>query len=60
MKSSENLEHIALLLYLDAVASWLNMPMKDAKKRMSNVCPYSKEINDYVIETYSMLSAQGR
>ncbi|XP_046435020.1 uncharacterized protein LOC124186923 [Neodiprion fabricii] len=51
---------IALLLYLEAVAAWLNMPIKDAKKRGIIICSESSDVNDYVIQTYSMRSAQGR
>lgn len=57
---SKNIEKIAILLYVDAIATWLNMPIKDAKKRGIEICPFSSDINNYIVQTYSMVSAQGR
>ncbi|XP_043667245.1 uncharacterized protein LOC122628737 isoform X3 [Vespula pensylvanica] len=56
----DNIKKVALLLYIEAVAKWLNMPIKDAKKRGINICPYSEEVNSYIIETYSIQSYSGR
>ncbi|XP_078050199.1 uncharacterized protein LOC144476819 [Augochlora pura] len=50
----------ALLLYIQSVASWLNMPMKDGKKRGIEVCKASQEVNLHVIDAYSVQSANGR
>ncbi|XP_015609823.1 uncharacterized protein LOC107274802 [Cephus cinctus] len=59
-KQSESIVKVAFLLYIDCVATWLNMPIKDAKKRGVEICPYSRLINDHIIESYSMSSAHGR
>nr|XP_033332439.1 DNA-directed RNA polymerase I subunit rpa49-like isoform X1 [Megalopta genalis] len=50
----------ALLLYIQAVASWLNMPMKDGKKRGIEVCEASQEVNSHILDTYSVQSTTGR
>ncbi|XP_043788236.1 uncharacterized protein LOC122712538 isoform X1 [Apis laboriosa] len=57
---SDNLKKIALLIYIQAIATWLNMPIKDAKKRGIKVCLVSEEINSYIINTYSVQSNHGR
>ncbi|XP_015432750.1 PREDICTED: DNA-directed RNA polymerase I subunit RPA49-like [Dufourea novaeangliae] len=56
----DNVKKTALLHYMQAVATWLNMPIKDAKKRGIEVCPTSQEVNSYIIETYSVQSSHGR
>ncbi|KAL2720866.1 DNA-directed RNA polymerase I subunit RPA49-like [Vespula squamosa] len=56
----DNIKKVTLLLYIEAVAKWLNMPIKDAKKRGINICPYSEEVNSHIIETYSIQSYSGR
>lgn len=50
----------ALLVYIQAVSTWLNMPIKDAKKKHIDVCTASKEVNAYIIDTYSVQSNHGR
>lgn len=55
-----NVDRIAILIYIEAVATWLHMPIKDAKKKGIIICTYSSDINNYIVETYSVLSAQGR
>lgn len=50
----------ALLVYIQAVSTWLNMPIKDAKKKRIDVCTASKEVNAYIIDTYSVQSNHGR
>lgn len=61
MKSdSDNFKKTALLIYIQAIATWLNMPIKDAKKRGIKVCLVSEEINSYIINTYSVQSNHGR
>ncbi|XP_006572264.1 uncharacterized protein LOC551240 isoform X2 [Apis mellifera] len=57
---SDNLKKTALLIYIQAIATWLNMPIKDAKKRGIKVCLVSEEINSYIINTYSVQSNHGR
>lgn len=56
----DNVKKAALLLYIQAVATWLNMPMKDAKKRGIEVCKISQEVNSHIIDMYSVQSATGR
>lgn len=51
---------IAVLLYIEAVIQWLNIPIKSAKKSDLVVCPHSVDVNTHVIETYSTASANGR
>lgn len=61
LKSDPNsIDKIALLIYIQAVATWLSMPIKDAKKRGIGVCLASQEINSYIIDTYSVQSNHGR
>lgn len=56
----DNIKKTALLIYIQAVVTWLNMPMKDAKKRGVQVCPDSEEVNSYIMDTYSIESTHGR
>ncbi|XP_043249366.1 uncharacterized protein LOC122395659 [Colletes gigas] len=56
----DNIKKVAFLVYVQSVVAWLNMPMKDAKKRGIEVCPASAEVNLYIIETYSVQSTHGR
>lgn len=56
----DKVKKAALLIYIQAVATWLEMPIKNAKKRVVDICPYSEEINNYVVNTYSVQSAHGR
>ncbi|XP_017762089.1 PREDICTED: DNA-directed RNA polymerase I subunit RPA49-like [Eufriesea mexicana] len=57
---SNSVKKTALLLYIQAVATWLNMPIRDAKKRGVEVCSVSHDINLHVIDTYSVQSNHGR
>lgn len=57
---SDNVKKTALLFYIQAVATWLNMPIRDAKKRGVEICAISQDINLYVIDTYSVQSNHGR
>lgn len=56
----DSLKKAALLIYVQSVAAWLNMPIKDAKKRGIEVCSASQEINSHIIDTYSVQSKHGR
>ncbi|XP_076247779.1 DNA-directed RNA polymerase I subunit RPA49 [Calliopsis andreniformis] len=56
----DNVKKTALLLYIEGVVTWLNMPMKDAKKRGIEVCSISQEVNSHIINTYSVQSTHGR
>ncbi|XP_076663204.1 uncharacterized protein LOC143366219 [Andrena cerasifolii] len=56
----DSVKKMALLLYIQAVVTWLNMPIKDAKKRGIEVCPFSHEVNSYIMDTYSVQSSHGR
>ncbi|XP_011501167.1 PREDICTED: uncharacterized protein LOC105364835 [Ceratosolen solmsi marchali] len=51
---------MALLLYIEGVILWLNNPIKFGKKSDIVVCPYSPEVNNYIIDTYSIASNNGR
>ncbi|XP_012255265.2 uncharacterized protein LOC105685590 [Athalia rosae] len=55
-----DLNEIAILLYMEAVVTWLSMPIKDAKKKGSDICPLSTDISNHVIQSYSVPSAHGR
>ncbi|CAK9815718.1 DNA-directed RNA polymerase I subunit RPA49 [Anthophora quadrimaculata] len=57
---ADNVKKMALLLYIQGVAAWLNMPYKGAKKRSIEICPASEEVNLYIIDTYSIKSNHGR
>lgn len=56
----ENVKKVAILLYIEAVAKWLNTPIREIKKRSLDVCPHSAEINSYITEMYSLPSSSGR
>ncbi|XP_076753590.1 uncharacterized protein LOC143425032 [Xylocopa sonorina] len=56
----DNVTKVALLLYIHAVSVWLNMPIKDAKKRGIEVCAASDDVNLHIINTYSVQSNHGR
>lgn len=56
----DNMNKIALLLYMEMINAWFAIPLKEAKKRDVVVCPVSEEINQHVIDTYSVSSANGR
>ncbi|KAI4500073.1 hypothetical protein M0802_004943 [Mischocyttarus mexicanus] len=51
---------VSILLYMDAVSNWLNIPIKETKKRNLCICPQSKEINSHIINTYSLQANNGR
>ncbi|XP_043463694.1 uncharacterized protein LOC122499416 [Leptopilina heterotoma] len=51
---------LAVLLYIDAVTTWLKLPIKDAKKRGTEICSFSRKVNDFVMEKYSVNSVNGR
>ncbi|EZA53906.1 hypothetical protein DMN91_009942 [Ooceraea biroi] len=56
----DNANKIALLLYIEMINAWFVMPLRDAKKRDVVVCQVSEEVNQYIIDTYSVASANGR
>lgn len=56
----DNVKKTALLLYIQAVMTWLNLPLKDTKKRGIVVCPSSSDINTHILDTYSIKSNNGR
>lgn len=56
----DNVNKVALLLYIEMVNAWFAMPMKNAKKRDVVICPVSEEVNRHIIDTYSILSTNGR
>ncbi|XP_012273280.1 uncharacterized protein LOC105695866 isoform X2 [Orussus abietinus] len=58
--TTKNVKKVAVLLYMEAVSEWLKMLIKDAKKKGIEICPFSREVNNHVIETYSLPSANGR
>ena len=56
---SDSTVKIAMLLYIEAVLHWLNHPLKSFKKD-ALICPYSSEISTYIMDTYSIVTANGR
>ncbi|XP_014210157.1 uncharacterized protein LOC106640592 [Copidosoma floridanum] len=58
-ENEDVVEKIALLLYIECLTNWFNTPMKSAKKD-SSVCPYSADVANHIVESYSVLSANGR
>ncbi|XP_071557903.1 DNA-directed RNA polymerase I subunit RPA49 [Temnothorax nylanderi] len=56
----DNVNKIALLLYIEMINAWFAMPMKNAKRRDVVICPVSEEVNQHIIDTYSVSSANGR
>lgn len=56
----DNIKKVALLIYIRAVVTWLNMPIKEAKKRHVDVCSSSEQVNTHVMDTYSIQSNTGR
>jgi len=56
----DNVNKVVLLLYIEMINAWFAMPLKNAKKRDVVVCPFSEEVNQHVIDTYSVPSANGR
>ncbi|XP_031780208.1 uncharacterized protein LOC100117398 [Nasonia vitripennis] len=51
---------LAILLYIEAVINWLSIPIKSAKRNDLEICPHSADANAYIVETFSVVSAQGR
>ncbi|XP_012231582.2 uncharacterized protein Polr1E [Linepithema humile] len=56
----DHMNKIALLLYIEMINAWFTMPLKEAKKRDVVVCSVSEEVNQHIIDTYSVSSANGR
>ncbi|KAL6264944.1 hypothetical protein P5V15_005040 [Pogonomyrmex californicus] len=56
----DNVNKVALLLYIEMVNVWFSMPLKNAKKRDVIICSVSEEVNQHIIDTYSIPSANGR
>lgn len=56
----DNMNKVALLLYIEMINAWFAMPMKNAKKRDVVICSVSEEVNQHIIDTYSISSANGR
>lgn len=55
----DNVNKVALLIYIEMVNTWCDMLLKDMKKRDVVVCPVSEEVNQHIIDTYSVPSANG-
>lgn len=53
-------KRLAVLLYINTVMTWFQIPIKGAKRRGIEVCPFSRKVNDYVMEKYSINSISGR
>lgn len=60
VNSGNHMHKIAILLYMQAISNWLNIPLKLAKKKESEICPYSSEVITHVIDSYSLPSAHGK
>ncbi|XP_034940522.1 DNA-directed RNA polymerase I subunit RPA49-like [Chelonus insularis] len=50
---------IAVLEFIYGINKWMNMNIRDAKKKSSEISPFP-EISNFIIETYSVLSINGR
>ncbi|KAI4494840.1 hypothetical protein M0804_001041 [Polistes exclamans] len=48
------IKKVSILLYMDAVSKWLNIPIKDARKRGACICPESEEVNSHIVDSYSL------
>ena len=53
-------KRIAVLLYIDAVLTWMKFPIKAVKKHGAEVCHFSMDVNEYIIEKYSVNAVNGR
>ncbi|XP_011255638.1 uncharacterized protein LOC105250936 [Camponotus floridanus] len=56
----DNVNKVALLLYIEMINAWCDLLLKDVKKRDVVVCPISEEVNQHIIDTYSVPSTNGR
>lgn len=56
----DNINKISLLLYIEFINAWFAIPLAKVKKRSIVVCPISEEVNEYIVNTYSVPSANGR
>lgn len=56
----DNVNKVALLLYMEMINAWCDLLSKDVKKRDVVVCPFSEEVNQHIIDTYSVPSTNGR
>ncbi|XP_011708126.1 PREDICTED: uncharacterized protein LOC105462910 [Wasmannia auropunctata] len=56
----DSVNKVALLLYIEMINAWFAMPLRNAKKRDVVVCPISEEVNQHIIDTYSVPSSNGR
>ncbi|KAL7301711.1 hypothetical protein TKK_0005708 [Trichogramma kaykai] len=45
---------IEMLLYIEAIAKWLNTPVKLARTKNFNACEHSDDVHSYVLQNYSM------
>lgn len=57
---SKRTKKIAILEYIEAVRTWLNLPFRDVRKRPLEIYSFSTQINDHVLESYSMIGGNGR
>ncbi|XP_043276113.1 DNA-directed RNA polymerase I subunit RPA49-like [Venturia canescens] len=57
---SKKNKKIAMLEYIQTVETWFEVPFRDVKKRGLQIYPHSEQLNNYIIETYSMVGANGR
>ncbi|XP_063973151.1 uncharacterized protein LOC135160492 [Diachasmimorpha longicaudata] len=51
---------IAVLEFIYSVATWLNMPARNMKKKTKDICSVSPEASQYILETYSVTGASER
>ncbi|KAH0945216.1 hypothetical protein HN011_011714 [Eciton burchellii] len=56
----DNVNKIAILFYIEMINTWFSMSLKDAKKRNAVVCHVSEDVNQHIINTYSISSVNGR
>ncbi|XP_014221183.1 uncharacterized protein LOC106648645 [Trichogramma pretiosum] len=51
---------IAMLLYIEAIANWLNKPLKSAKSKNFNICEHSTDVSSHVLQNYSMNNGRSK
>jgi len=55
----DNVNKIAILFYIEMINTWFSMSLKDAKKRNAIVCHVSEDVNQHIINTYSISNVNG-
>jgi len=63
MKSIESdpdsVNKMAILFYIEMIMTWFSMPLKDVKRRNTIICQVSEDVNQHIIDTYSIANVNG-